>query len=214
LAIKAAKLLQVRYQVKLGAEIGIKKIIPIGRGLGGGSSDAATVLLVLNHLWGLELPRPILMDLALSLGADVPFFIFGKSAMAYGIGEDLKEVQSCAKSWYLVLIPPCAVSTKDAFAWWDEENLTKPRKRKTIMPFLKNDLQEVVCAHVHEIKIHLEWLGQGGQMTGSGSALFKAFTQKEEALASARLLPRKASWVVVQALEQHPLYDFWGVAKR
>jgi len=141
-------------------------------------------------------------------------FYFGKSAKACGIGEDLKEVQSCTQSWYLVLIPPCAVSTKDAFAWWDEENLTKAGKRKTIMPFLKNDLQEVVCAHVPQIKEYLQWLGQGGQMTGSGSALFKAFTQKEEALASARLFPEGICWVVVQTLEQHPLYDFWGVAKR
>lgn len=213
LAIKAAKLLQRHFKVKSGAEIAVEKKIPVGRGLGGGSSDAATVLLVLNHLWGLELPKTTLMDLALSLGADVPFFIFGKNAIATGVGEKLQEKISPVPCWYLVLIPMHGVSTRDAFAWWDEDRLTEPKKRNKIITFLKNDLQEAVCARVPEVKSYLELLGQDGRMTGSGSALFKAFARKEEALLAASNLPKTVSWLVVEELKQHPLHDFWGVAK-
>jgi 4-diphosphocytidyl-2-C-methyl-D-erythritol kinase len=112
---RAARLLQVHTGCRLGADIGLEKVLPMGGGLGGGSSDAASVLLALNRLWGLGLPRAELQALGLSLGADVPVFVFGRTALAEGVGEVLRAVTPPPAS-YVVLIPPVEVATASVFA--------------------------------------------------------------------------------------------------
>ena len=115
LCVQAARLLQKESGTSLGVEISLEKLIPLGGGLGGGSSDAATTLLALNRLWELNWSREELMGLGLNLGADVPVFIFGENAFAEGIGEKLKPIK-LFPAWYLVLTPPVHVSTADIFA--------------------------------------------------------------------------------------------------
>ena len=116
LTLRAARLLQRAASTRLGADIALEKRLPLGGGLGGGSSDAATTLIVLNRLWGLELAaRPRLQELALELGADVPVFVFGESAVGEGIGEKLAPL-ALPPAWYLVLIPPVSVLPPPAFS--------------------------------------------------------------------------------------------------
>ena len=125
LTVRAARLLQARANCKLGADIRLEKRLPLGGGLGGGSSDAATVLLALNRLWGINLPRAELQALALQLGADVPVFVFGQSAFAEGVGEVLAAV-SLPPAWYVVLTPPAIVSTQAVFS---APELTRTRRQ-------------------------------------------------------------------------------------
>ena len=141
LCVRAARLLQQRSGVRLGADIALDKRLPMGGGLGGGSSDAASVLLGLNRLWGLNWSRSQLQALALELGADVPVFIFGSNAYARGIGEILHAVE-LPPSWYLVLIPPAHVSTAKIFA---HEQLTRDSKAIKITDFSGG---EIGRAHV------------------------------------------------------------------
>ena len=145
LAVRAARLLAEHGSIKQGVELDIIKRIPFGGGLGGGSSDAATVLLVMNKLWGLNLTRSELQNLALSLGADVPFFVFGRSAFAEGVGEQLVPLE-LAEAWYLVVHPNCLVSTPTVFG---DPELTRNSKPIKIADFSlyegQNDLQEAVC---------------------------------------------------------------------
>ena len=191
----------------LGADIGLRKNLPIGGGLGGGSSDAATVLLVLNRDWNLGLRRQELMDLALGLGADVPVFVFGRNALGEGVGERLQAL-TMPPAWYLVLVPQVSVSTKEIFSSRALTRDTKPLKIPPFLPGLgKNDLQPVATALYPEIAAHLEWLSRHGdaRMSGSGACVFAQYGTAEEARAVEARLPEGMRGFVARGLDEHPL---------
>jgi 4-diphosphocytidyl-2-C-methyl-D-erythritol kinase len=213
LCIRAARLLQQKSAVELGVEIALEKRIPMGGGLGGGSSDAATTLLALNRLWGLRWKKDQLLKLAPELGADVPVFIFGESAFAEGIGEQLAPICLPA-AWYLVLTPPVSVSTAQVFSSKELTRNTIPIK---IPPFSvehgHNDLEPVVCRAYPEVAHHLEWLRQldscrKAAMTGSGACVFAEFATESEARAALARLPAGMEGFVAQGLDRHPMHDF------
>ena len=211
LCVKAARLLKRDSGSKLGCDLFLEKILPIGGGLGGGSSDAATVLLVLNRIWNLNLNRQELSRIGLALGADVPFFLFGENALAEGVGERLRALD-LEPAWYLVLTPQVSVSTKEIFS---DASLTRDTKRLKIPPFLsgqgRNDLQAVVAARYPDVKAHLEWLAQrapGARMTGSGACVFAEFKSEADALALQAELPGKMRGFVTPGLDRHPLHDW------
>jgi 4-diphosphocytidyl-2-C-methyl-D-erythritol kinase len=210
LCLRAARLLKQSAASKLGADIELEKRLPIGGGLGGGSSDAATVLLALNRLWNLRLPRPQLQELGAKLGADVPFFLFGRNALGEGIGERLAALELAA-AWYLVITPQVAVSTKEIFA----VALTGESKRLKIPPFFpgrgRNDLEAVVTARYPEVAAQLAWLRERvpqARMTGSGACVFAEFASEAEARAIQSQMPRGMDGFVAQGLDRHPLYGW------
>lgn len=220
LVVRAARLLQVHTGSKYGVEIEIDKRLPMGAGLGGGSSDAATTLLALNRLWGVDLPRATLQNLALQLGADVPFFVFGQNAFAEGVGEALQAVD-LPKRYFLVVTPAVHVPTAAIFS---EKALTRDSKVLTMTDFLaqhssdtdwpdsfgRNDMQAVVAEKYAEVATVLEWFSNlaPARMTGSGASVFAAFRSKAEAELAQAKLP--ASWksVVTASLDSHPLFAF------
>jgi 4-diphosphocytidyl-2-C-methyl-D-erythritol kinase len=217
LCVRAARLLQSETRSRKGCEISLEKNLPVGGGLGGGSSDAATVLLVLNRLWGLALSRGRLIQLGLRLGADVPFFIYGQNAVGEGIGERLRGLE-LASAWYLVLTPQVSVSTKETF----ESALTLRSKRLKIPPFLSgqgsNDLEGAVVDRYPDVAAGLAWLRKHrpqARMTGSGACVFAEFESEAEARAvhEAALrsdLPGGMKGFVARGLQRHPLYEFAG----
>jgi 4-diphosphocytidyl-2-C-methyl-D-erythritol kinase len=208
LCVRAAHLLKERTGSRLGAEIRLEKRIPVGGGLGGGSSDAATVLMVLNDLWNTRLPRADLQRLALELGADVPFFVFGESAFVEGIGERLTPV-TLQPAWYLVLTPHVAIATRDIFAapelMRDTASIEPPDYREG---FGCNALEEVVRVRHPQVARLLEWLAAHGdaRMTGSGACVFAAFGSETEAHAVRASLPPGMHGFVARGLDRHPLY--------
>lgn len=216
LCVRAAKLLQQETGCKLGVEITVEKRIPMGGGLGGGSSDAATTLLALNRLWDLHLPRERLMQLGLRLGADVPVFVFGENAFAEGVGERL-QAYPLPDAWYVVLSPPVHVPTAQIFT---HPELTRNTISITIraLPIggglhtgrFGNDLQPVACKLYPEIERHLSWLGQFAPalMTGSGACVFAGFATEAQARTVLRQLPGDMRGFVARGLQQHPLRDF------
>jgi 4-diphosphocytidyl-2-C-methyl-D-erythritol kinase len=209
LTVRAARLLQTYAPEGAGVSIRLEKILPLGGGLGGGSSDAATVLLALNRLWQVNLPRQTLQNLALQLGADVPVFVFGQTAFAEGVGEILHPL-SAPPAWYVVLMPPVQVPTAAIFA---APELTRNTPALKIARFSAgmghNDLQPVVVSRYPEVARHLEWLGQFGEarMTGSGACVFASFGTKDAAWDVLRQLPETMQGFVAQGLDRHPLYD-------
>jgi 4-diphosphocytidyl-2-C-methyl-D-erythritol kinase len=210
LCVRAAALLKEATQCEQGATITLDKRLPVGGGMGGGSSDAATTLLALNRLWSLGLKRHALQELALALGADVPFFIFGRSAFAEGIGDLLQPV-SLAPAWYVVLTPPVQVSTGEIFNAADLTRNTIPLKIADLSKSrTANDLQAVVCRNHPLIADYITWLKQFGQgrMTGSGACVFAEFSSEQQARAVLAQLPPAMQGFVAQGLDQHPLYDF------
>jgi len=210
LCVRAARLLQQETGCKLGVDIALEKRIPMGGGLGGGSSDAATTLLALNRLWGLNLGRECLMQLGLQLGADVPVFIFGENAFAEGVGEKL-QVYPMADAWYVVLIPPVQVPTAQVFAHPDLTRDTISLKIRALSTAqLHNDLQPVVCRLYPPVAEHLNWLQQfaPAMMTGSGACVFAAFAGEQEARAVLAQMPPGMRGVVAQGLQRHPMHDW------
>lgn len=220
LIVRAAELLKTAsglpHRAALGADIAIDKRLPMGGGLGGGSSDAATTLLVLNHLWQTGLTRAELMALGLQLGADVPFFLFGRTAFAEGIGEAMTPVTTTEK-WYVVVEPGVSVPTAAIFS---SPELTRDTKLVRITDFPdasngygKNDLQVVATKLFPPIAEALEWLRHYGEarMTGSGACVFCAFQTEHEADAVLERAMRTGSrnWKTWKAksLMRHPLYD-------
>ncbi len=220
LCLRAARLLKERALARsgaaaqaLGADIGLDKVLPVGGGLGGGSSNAATVLLVLNKLWDLGLSRVELIELALRLGADVPFFVFGRNALGEGIGERLSAL-SLEPAWYLVLVPQVRVSTAEVFA---DPALTRNSRPLKIPPFFpglgRNDLEPVATSLYPEVAAHLSWLRQhrpDARMSGSGACVFAEFATEVEAHALQSRLPESMQGFVARGIERHPLQDWAG----
>jgi 4-diphosphocytidyl-2-C-methyl-D-erythritol kinase len=209
LTVRAARLLQKTTACPLGVDIRLEKRLPMGGGLGGGSSDAATVLLALNRLWNLGLPRRRLQELALQLGADVPVFVFGQSAFAEGVGEVLTPI-SLPPAWFVVLIPPVTVATAGVFAAPELTRNTPPIK---IADFLsgagRNDLQPVVEKKYPEVARYLAWLGKFGdaRMTGSGACVFLAVQDEAGARSILKELPPDMQGFVARGLDRHPLFE-------
>lgn len=209
LSVRAAQALQRESGSREGADIGIVKRLPMGGGLGGGSSDAATTLIALNRLWRTGLTRERLQQLALTLGADVPVFVFGKNAFAEGIGERLQALQ-LPPAWYLILVPELAVSTAEIFS---AAELTRNTNAITIAAFSvgqgRNDLEPVVCRRYPQVARHLEWLHRFGdaRMTGSGACVFCAFDSEEHARRVLSELPADMRGFVARGLDRHPLWS-------
>jgi 4-diphosphocytidyl-2-C-methyl-D-erythritol kinase len=209
LAIRAALALKQATGCTLGADIGVETRIPRGGGLGGGSSDAATVLLALNRLWKTGLTRDQLSALGLTLGADVPVFVFGRSAFAEGVGERLAPVE-LPPAWYVVLTPRVSVPTARVFAHPDLKRDSEPTR---IQRFSAgpggNDLQRVVCGEYPEVARHLAWLERQApaMMTGSGASVFAAFDSEREARAVLARLPPDMTGFAAAGLDRHPLQD-------
>jgi 4-diphosphocytidyl-2-C-methyl-D-erythritol kinase len=216
LTLKAARALQAAARCRFGVDIGLVKRIPMGAGLGGGSSDAATVLLGLNRLWRLGLSRRELLEVAAPLGADVPVFVFGRNAYATGIGDQLRPI-SLPRRWFVLVMPPVSVGTEGVFK---DPKLTRDTKPITISGFSelapalggRNDLQPVVLARQPAVKAALAALKtaspQGSpRMTGSGACVFAAMESMAQAREIAqRILSHNVGTVhVVAGLARHPL---------
>lgn len=211
LIVRAARLLQAHTRCTLGAELTLHKRLPMGGGLGGGSSDAATTLIVLNHLWQTGQTRAELMQLGLQLGADVPFFLFGENAFAEGIGEQLQAIPG-ATGWFVVLEPGVQVPTPAIFSAKELTRDTKPVRiadfSSTANACWKNDLQTVACALFPQVAEAISWLGQfgGAKMTGSGACVFCAFPDEAAADNVLRQVPAHWNAWKAQALQRHPLH--------
>lgn len=214
LVVRAARLLQATLPqgARPGANIAIEKRLPLGGGLGGGSSDAATTLLALNHLWQAGLDRQQLMGLGLQLGADVPFFIFGCNAFAAGVGEELTPVTT-PDGWYVVLEPGVSVPTPTIFS---SKELTRNTKAVTITDFStspngfgKNDLQAVAAKLFPEVAEAITWLQQYGdaRMTGSGACVFCFFAHEPDADRVLKAVPAHWKAWKARAIAKHPLAD-------
>jgi len=207
LAVRAARLLRARAGCGLGADLWIRKVVPVGGGLGGGSSDAATVLVALNALWGTGLSTAELAGLGLKLGADVPVFVLGRSAWAEGVGE-LLEPLDLPPCWYAVVHPGVAISTAEVF---QAPELTRNSPKITIRGFLqaggRNDCEPVVVARRPEVREAIEWLGRSGhaRMTGTGSCVFAPFLTRDEATRALAALPERWQGFVVRGLGVSPL---------
>jgi 4-diphosphocytidyl-2-C-methyl-D-erythritol kinase len=210
LTIKAAQILKPFCENQSGADIFIKKNIPMGGGLGGGSSDAATTLIALNALWQCHLSQKKLQELAIKLGADVPFFVFGQNAWAEGIGEKLMPF-SIAMRDYLVIAPNETVSTREVF---ESLELTKDRIPLKIAGFsdeldlknLANDLEKVVLKKFKGIALVFDWLDQFGQakMTGSGSCIFIPLNSIDIGKEILDKKPQDTVGFIVKGLNSHP----------
>ena len=203
LILKAARLLRTHAGTPtLGARICVDKHIPMGGGLGGGSSNAATTLIALNRYWQLNLSQTELKALGLQLGADVPLFIDGKSAWGEGVGEKLQAV-TLPPRWFLVATPDCTVSTAEIF---NHENLTRNSPAIKMADFLaggaRNDCESITCDLYPEVEQALTWLTQFGQarMTGTGASVFADFTAETKANAALSQLPARWQGFVARGL--------------
>lgn len=225
LVVRALRLLQAEYarrhgRLPPGIDVAVEKILPMGGGLGGGSSDAATALMAANHLWQAGLSQQELMDLGLPLGADIPFFLFGETAFAEGVGESLQPVRG-PDCWYVVIEPGVAVPTPAIFSAPD---LTRDTERVIISDFSsqylgnddvsgkhrgfgKNDLQDVAERLFPPVAQAVEWLGRHGdaRMTGSGACVFCAFSSEREADQVVALVPGTWRAWKAHSLSRHPM---------
>ena len=208
LAIRAARLLQEATGCRQGATIHLSKNLPLGGGLGGGSSDAATVLLALNHLWQAGLSRAELEQLGLQLGADVPVFVHGRNTFAEGVGEAFSDVE-LPSATYLVLHPAVNVPTGAIFGAPELKRDTPPiRPADWRHGMGHNDLEPVACARFPQVAGHLAWLRQHAphaMMTGSGACVFAGFADLARAAeVFCQVLPGMTGWLAA-GLTEHPL---------
>jgi 4-diphosphocytidyl-2-C-methyl-D-erythritol kinase len=209
LAVRAAQRLKQACGTRLGVDITLEKRLPLGGGLGGGSSDAATTLLALNDLWRAGLERERLLTLALELGADVPVFVGGENALAEGVGERLTPLDLPA-GWYLVLTPPVQVPTARIFSHNQLKRDSKPIKITAFSVELAgNDLEPVVCREYPEVARHLAWLRRAAPawVTGSGACVFAAFPTEQAARRVLNEAPEGMRGFIARGLERHPLRD-------
>ncbi len=210
LTVRAARLLQQSCGVRQGATIVIDKRLPLGGGLGGGSSDAATTLVALNHYWGAGLTAERLAALGLQLGADVPVFVHGRAAWAEGVGERLMPLDNLDKPWFVVLIPPCAVATGAIFA---DPKLTRDSQPITIHDFLRgnagNDCAAVVYRRYPAVAAAAAWLAAYGEvrLTGTGACVFAAFPERKAAERALAGLPAELSGFLARGCNRSPLQE-------
>ncbi len=208
LCLRAARALRAATGTRAGVEIQLDKRLPMGAGLGGGSSDAASVLLGLNQLWSLGLSREDLARIGLGLGADVPVFVHGRAAWAEGVGERLTPVEP-EEPWYLVLIPPVTVSTAEIFS---APELTRDTPPITISDFSRaggrNDCEAVVRARYPEVGAALDWLETfaPARMTGTGGAVFAAFADAAGARAVQARVPAPWQAFVARGRNRSPAW--------
>lgn len=211
LTVRAAKLLQSFSGSLKGANIWLEKKIPMGGGLGGGSSNAATVLLVLNQLWQCGLSQQQLIDLGVQLGADVPFFIFGQTAFARGVGEKLQPID-IPQQYYVVVKPDVHVSTPKIFAHPDlpRNSVGNPQPTWHNMQPLRNDMQAVVLQDYPVVLAAFDELAKHGEprMTGSGACVFLACDSLDWAREVAARLPENWQYWCVAGLSRSPLLKF------
>lgn len=209
LIYRAAKLLQDQTACKLGANIGITKRLPMGGGVGGGSSNAATVLVALNHLWQTELSLTQLAEMGLRLGADVPIFVRGMSAFAEGVGEKLTPCQP-AEKWYVVLKPDESISTALIFKHPDLPRNTPKRTLDQLLhsPW-ENDCEKVVRDHYSKVDDLLNWLVQyaPSRLTGTGACVFAEFDREEDARHVFAMKPADIEGFVAQGKNISPLHQ-------
>ncbi|MFO1257990.1 MAG: 4-(cytidine 5'-diphospho)-2-C-methyl-D-erythritol kinase [Gammaproteobacteria bacterium] len=233
LIVKAAQLLKRATNSPEGVAISVDKKLPLGSGLGGGSSNAATTLIGLNALWKLNLPISTLMKLGSQLGADVPVFVYGHAALGEGIGDELTAIE-LDEPWCLILVPQCQISTPKLYA---DPQLTRNTPRLTMealrlrgdceqqSSLLKNDFEPVARARYPQVAEALDWLDQfgGARLSGSGSSVFALFEREEQARAVAEQVPEHMTGWIVKTKTISPLAkkaitdkiaDYkWGVAK-
>lgn len=206
LTVRAARRLQQAAGIHAGVDIELIKRLPMGGGLGGGSSDAATVLLALNRLWHAGLSNQELQNLGLSLGADVPIFIHGHSAFAEGVGERFSNI-TLAPAWYLVLIPPVSVPTAEIFRAPDLHRDTPALSCNDWQAGMGgNDLEPIACRLYPEVAQHLDYLRQFGtaRMSGSGACVFVEFSHAAAAQAAHANLPAEMQGFVAAGLDRNP----------
>ncbi len=208
LIIRAARLLQQRSGCSQGAAISIEKRLPMGGGLGGGSSDAATTLVALNQLWGVGLPVDELAALGGELGADVPVFVHGNTAWAEGIGDILQSIE-LPQPWYLVVKPSLEIATAQLFS---DQELKRDCSAITIADFIAGDRLNVFTAVVKkrypavaDMMNLLEKLGDV-RLTGTGACLFLSFERQQQATEAARQIPQQWDYFIAQGLNRSPLY--------
>jgi 4-diphosphocytidyl-2-C-methyl-D-erythritol kinase len=207
LVLRAARALQAATGVRAGARIRVRKHIPLGGGLGGGSSDAATVLRVLDHLWGTRLGRPALAELGAALGSDVPVFVNGSSAWAEGRGEKLSPV-TLPEAWYLILHPGVSVGTAGIF---QAPELTRNSPVITIRAFspglIRNDCEPAVRARYPEVAKALDWLARfaPARLSGTGACVYAAFERAADAERVAGRVPEPWRSFVARGVQESPL---------
>ena len=221
LIVRALRALQAEYRrrhgkLPPGIAVRIEKRLPMGGGLGGGSSDAATALMAANHLWQVGLNTDELIALGLPLGADIPFFLFGETAFAEGVGEALQAVPG-PDCWYVVIEPGVSVPTAAIFTAPDLTRNTKPitvadflgrnNESQGSVEFGKNDLQDVAARLFPPVAEAIEWLGNHGaaRMTGSGACVFSAFSTEQEAEQVLKQVPAKWTAWKASSLTKHPM---------
>ena len=212
LIYKAARLLQQHCQCELGADIQLQKILPMGGGIGGGSSNAATTLLGLNELWQLNLSLNELAELGLQLGADVPVFVKGHSAWAEGVGEQLQAVD-IPETWYFVVKPDCHVSTKEIFS---HKQLTRDTSPITIAAVfeqgLRNDCEAVVRELYPEVDSAIKWLSKHSpdnspaRLTGTGACVFSCFPDQQSAQHLLQHMPVGLQGFVAKGVNISPVH--------
>jgi 4-diphosphocytidyl-2-C-methyl-D-erythritol kinase len=211
--LRAAMLLQSRFQVGMGANISIDKRIPIGGGLGGGSSNAATCLLALNQLWGLGQSLDQLSQIGIELGADVPVFVRGRAAWGTGIGEVLEPIE-LNESVYLVIDPRIEVSSAQIFG---AQELTRNNDPLTIRAFLRgsgsNVCEPVVRKLYPQVGEVIDWLSQyaAARMSGTGACVFAAVDSHEQAEAVKSRVPKQWTAYVTRAMNRNPVHQQLGL---
>lgn len=216
ICVKAVRALEQAVDKKLPVRIGLEKRLPLGGGIGGGSSNAATTLMVVNHLWELGLNKQQLQQIGLKLGADVPVFIYGQSVWAEGVGERFTPLNLPEKH-YVVVTPDVSVSTAKIFQHKDlSKQLTKPRETIKIRAFLdgcrENDLQNIVCQEYPQVEQALVWLKKfqvehQPQMSGTGASVFLVVASEQQAKTIVEQAPENLSCFAAKGVQQHPISD-------
>ena len=209
LTVRAARLLRERAGIAGGVTIALTKRLPMGGGLGGGSSDAATTLIALNRLWRCGLSSPELQELGLALGADVPVFIHGRACFAEGVGERFDDV-ALPPAWYLVTVPRVSVPTAEIFRAPELRRDAPAIRPADWRPGMGgNDLEPVACRLYPEVAGHLAWLRARGpaRMSGSGACCFAEFADEDAARSALATLPAGMTGFVARGMDVHPLLN-------